>query len=334
VRSLMNRTRWQINESWQGNAGVSWFSCLPIIRYMEKEIINLIEENGPLTGSEIKEAIGGDDRILWRICKLSEDLLVRTIGTRYLRLDRRVENFARLSPSILREFLTYSAVGIPGDTNSLELRAQELISHIEKMSGAKLELAYRVVSGLVSNLESEWNQDLQVCYIIAGDIVYNMAHDVPRPERSTGKLVNGSDIDMVVIVDDRTPEDLLRRLDDAIYKEKYRILIAPRLREEIDYIVKKLGRVRDQVRFDTFRHMVACKILQEGTFLYGSEDMFSTIKAMLREHGVTEKLNHLERRAKVFRREAEAYLLRNDPDEIKEDALCLFYPTEESEEFE
>lgn len=301
---------------------------------MEKEIIKLIEEKGPLTGSEIKEAIGGDDHILWQTCKLSQNLLVRTIGTRYLRLDRRVENFARLSPSILREFLTYSAIGIPGDTNSLELRAQELISHIEKVSRSKLELVYRAISGLVSSLESEWNPDLQVCYIIAGDIVYNMAHDVPRPERSTGKLVNGSDMDLVVIVDDRTPEDLIRRLDDAIYKEKYRILIAPSLKEEIDYIVKKLERVRDQLRFDTFKHMVACKILQEGAFLYGKEDLFSKIKAMLREHGVTEKLNHLERRAKIFRLEAEKYLLRNDPDKIKEDALCLFYPTEESEEFE
>lgn len=301
---------------------------------MEKEIIKLIEEKGPLTGSEIKEAIGGDDHILWQTCKLSQNLLVRTIGTRYLRLDRRVENFARLSPSILREFLTYSAIGIPGDTNSLELRAQELISHIEKVSRSKLELVYRAISGLVSSLESEWNPDLQVCYIIAGDIVYNMAHDVPRPERSTGKLVNGSDMDLVVIVDDRTPEDLIRRLDDAIYKEKYRILIAPSLKEEIDYIVKKLERVRDQLRFDTFKHMVACKILQEGTLLYGSEEIFHTAKTMLKEHGVIKKLNAMEKRAKTFREKAEEYLLTEDPHKIKEESLNLFYPTEESEEFE
>jgi hypothetical protein len=225
-------------------------------------------------------------------------------------------------------------VGIQGTPNPLEQKARKLISHIEEVSRAKLELVYRVVSGLASWFESEWSLDHQVCFIIAGDIVFNMAHDVPRPERSTGKLVTGSDMDLVVIVDDQFPEDMMKRLDDAIYQEKYRLLMTPHLREEIDYIVKKLERVREQVRFDCFRHMVACKILQEGTFLYGSEHLFSTAKALLQEHGVTERLNVLEKRAKAFRKEAEKYLLREDPKKIKEESLCLFYPTEESDEFE
>jgi len=46
---------------------------------------------------------------------------------------------------------------------------------------------------------------------IAGDIVYNMAHNVPCPERSTGKLVKGSDMHIVVVVDLLIPTRLTER---------------------------------------------------------------------------------------------------------------------------
>ena len=301
---------------------------------MEKEIIKLIEHKGPLTGSEIWETFGGDGIILWQICKGSKNLAIRAVGTRYLRLDRRVEGFARLSPSIWREFLTYSVVGISGDPNPLESRAMELTSHIEAVSRAKLKLAYHVVSGLTGQIESLFLLDHRLCFIIAGDIVYNMAHDVPRPERSTGKLVKGSDIDLIVIADDQTPDDLMKRLDDAIYQEKYRLLISPHVKEEVDYIVKKVVRVKEQIKFETFKHMVACKILHEGTLLHGSEDLFRDVKAMLLQTGVAEKINDLEKRAKIFRRDAEEYLLREAPEKIRDETLFLFHPSEESEEFE
>ncbi len=301
---------------------------------MEKDLIHLLENRGPLTGSEVMESIGGDGLNLWRTCRLSEQLMVRSIGTRYLRLDRGVEGFARLSPSILREFLTFSVIGVQADIQSIDARMQQLTSHIEAVSRAKMDLAYRIVSGILSWFESEWFPENEICFIIGGDIVYNMAHDVPRPERSTGKLVTGSDMDIVIVVDDAFPDDFVKRLDDAIYTEKYRLLMAPHLKEEIDYIVKRLGRIREQVRFKTFKHMVACKILQEGTLLYGSENLFSIIKALLHDHGITRKLDDLEKQARIFRGKAEEILLHEDLERIRDDHACLFYPTEESEEFE
>ncbi|MDY7035521.1 MAG: nucleotidyltransferase domain-containing protein [Thermodesulfobacteriota bacterium] len=304
------------------------------IKTVEKEIIELIDEKGPLTGAEIMDAVDDDALNLWRTCRLSKKLTIRIVGYRYLRLDRRIEGFARLSPSILREFLTYSVIGSLWDQASIIRKTYEIALHIEEISRAKSELAHSISSALASRLENELPIKDQVCFIIGGDIVYNMAHDVPRPERSTGKLVKGSDVDLVVIVDDTFPKKSKERLDEAIYKEKYRLLITPHLREEIDYIVKNLDRVREQVRFDTFRHMVACKILREGTLLYGSDKIFHMVKSMLMEHGVIEKLDHLEKRARAFRKKAEDYLLSEDPSKIKEESLYLFYPTEESEEFE
>ena len=301
---------------------------------MEKEIKKLVEEKGPLTGSEIMSSTGNDGLLLWRTCRLSKDLAIQTVGTRYLRLDRRVKGFARLSPSILREFLTYSVIGCSGDHASLLQRANRIASHIEEVSRSKSELSYRFVSSLANRFENELLINDQVCFIIAGDIIYNMAHDVPRPEKSTGKLVKGSDMDLVVIVSDLFPKRLMERLDEAIYQEKYRLLTTPHLREEIDYVVKDLDRVREQIRFDNFRHMVACKILHEGTLLYGSEKIFHRVKILLKEHGVVQKLNALEKMAQDFRKEAEEYLLQEDPKKIKDESLYLFYPTEESEEFE
>jgi len=230
---------------------------------MEKEIIRLVEKEGPLTGAKILKAVDNDLLLLWRCCKLSKHLAIRTTGRRYLRLDRRVEGFARLSPSILREFLTYSVIGLAGDHQALIQRANEINSHIEQTTRAKSELAYTILSAVADRFGNSDVISRQACIIIAGDIVHNMAHDVPRPERSTGKLVKGSDMDIVVVVDDLFPERLAERLDEIIYQEKQNILITPHLREEIDYIVKDMNRVREQMKFETFKHMVACKILHE-----------------------------------------------------------------------
>lgn len=301
---------------------------------MEQRIVNLVKREGPLTGSEISEALGGDLLLLWRTCRLSTRLSLRTTCRRYLRLDRRIRGFARLSPSILREFLTYSVIGLKGDEKALARRIREIRLHIEDVTRVKSELAYTVFSSVVDRVGTRELIKDHACIIIAGDIVHNMAHDVPRPERSTGKLIKGSDMDVVVIVDDLFPEPEMKRLDQTIYREKQDILMAPHLREEIDYIVKDMGRVREQTRFATFRHMVACKILQEGTLLYGSEVLFSAIKDMLKREGITEKLNDLEQRARRFRRGAEEHLLRDKPEKIGDEYQHLFYPSEESEEFE
>jgi hypothetical protein len=301
---------------------------------MEKDIISLVKERGPLTGAEIFEAMDADILFVWRSCNRSTNLTIQRIGPRYLRLDRRVEGFARLSPSILREFLTYSVIGLAEDPDSVIHKTRQVRSHIEQVTRSKSELAYSIVSAAMERFEGSTLIREQAAVMIAGDIVYNMAHDVPRPERSTGKLVKGSDMDIVIVVDERFPKRLMKTLDDIIYQEKQRILTTPHLREEIDYIVKYMNRLREQMRFDTFRHMVACKILQEGTLLYGSEDLFCTIKGILREERVTEKLKELEARARIFRRNAEKNLLHEDPEKNRGDYQCLFYPTEESEEFE
>lgn len=300
---------------------------------MKEKIINLISTRGPLTGSEIKKFISGDNLLLWQTCKTSSNLQVKSVGVRYLRFDRQVEGFARLSPSILREFLTYSVVGLAEKPILIEKRGEEIFSHIVRVSRSKMELARNLIDVVKAQFGETWPHE-QVCFILAGDIVYDMAHDVPRPERSTGRLVRGSDIDLVVILNDNVPDDFIRRLDSTIYQEKYKFLKSPVINEEIDYVVKKMDRVREQVRFDTFKNMVACKILQEGKLIGGSDRLYHKVIRLLEDNGVLEKLDRLQGAAIVFRKQEEEFLVQSDAKIINREDLYFFYPAEESEEFE
>jgi len=250
---------------------------------------------------------------------------------RYLRLDQKVEGYARLSPSILREFLTYTVVGPAGDPVALEAKARALSAHIQTVSSEKLALAQRVVSAVTTAVAGASEQ---CCVLLAGDIVYQMAHDVPRPERSTGQMVRGSDVDLVVVVQDDAPQDLVDKLDQAIYQQKYRQLINPSVREEIDYIVKRFERLREQMRFADFKSMVACKILDESVLLSGDPGLFAAAKGLLREHGVDERLAAMQAAAVQARKEAETYLLSTEQEHLVGEELSLFYTVDESEEFE
>jgi hypothetical protein len=301
---------------------------------MEQKIIEVIKDRGPLRGAELLRHIGEDAIDVLRACRISKKLAVRIIGTRYMRLDRKVEGFARLSPSVLREFLTYSVIGLSTDKETMERKAAALQAYIEKISKAKFELAFNIISALAGRFGEAIYLKEHACFIIAGDIVFNMAHDEPRPERSTHKMVHGSDLDIVVVVDNRFPESMIKRLDDEIYKEKYRQLLNPYLKEEIDYVIKDMDKVTEQLKFDTFKRMVACKIMHEGTFLFGNEEMFLSVKSMLKDSGVIEKIRTMEGEARAFREKAEEYLIREDPEKIRKEGLDFFYPAEESEEFE
>lgn len=172
----------------------------------------------------------------------------------------------------------------------------------------------------------------QVCFIIAGDITYDMAHAVPRPEISTGKMVRGSDLDIVVIAENYVPKKALESLDRAILKKKHYLLVHPNYQEEIDYLVKDIAKVRQQLAFDSFQHMIASKIIHEGEFLFGSAAVFQRIKEMVAEFGVSEKLASLEKHATEDRNRAEFSLLQSDATQADPAFLNLFYTREEGDE--
>ena len=110
------------------------------------------------------------------------------------------------------------------------------------------------------------------------------------------------------------------------------LLMNPSYREEIDYLIKDLSKVKQQVQFDTFEHMVACKIIREGELLGGSQRVFDEVKRLLDTQGVPARLDEMERVATARREEAEQILLDPPENLTNRDVLTLFYTREESEE--
>ncbi len=296
-----------------------------------QEIIELLRESGPLTGRKLLEKSRSDALFIWRICNRSEKILTETIGKRYLRFDRQVEGFARLSPSILREFLTYTVLGLDDDIENIKLKAMELSRSIEKISMDKFILSKEIISRVVSSQKYHEEIKKKAVFIIAGDIVYSMAHRESRPESSTGKMVNGSDLDIIIITED-LPEDIIKELDRSIYHEKYYLLKMPAYREEIDYIIKDIDKVKQQLSFNCFEFMVASKILDEGKLLFGSDYLFDSIKKILLEKGIPKKLADLKNTAISEREKARSYLLETTGLISQDEYKNLFYTTEETEE--
>jgi hypothetical protein len=300
---------------------------------LENKIAEVLDRSGPMTGFELCQSIQGDRREIWRTCVLSDQIAVFRTGVDYLRLDRRVDGYARLSPSVLRMFLTYSAVGVQGDPRIQE-KTRLIESRTKEITRMKRAIAFNVVSGITERLNETERITERMCTIIAGDVAYGMAHDMPRPERGTRKQVNGSDLDLVFVTVNDVPEKFRRTLDEAVYQEKLKLLMTPHMREEIDYVVKDIRKIEEQSHFDSFPHMVACKILWEGEFLCGSRTLFEKIKEMLTVRGVGGRLESMVRKAIQFRETAESKLMEAETLDDQGSGRFLFYPAEESEEFE
>ena len=269
---------------------------------------------------------------LWQICQRTPEIRSECSGRRYLRLDRNVDGYARLSPSIRREFLTYTVLGLESQAAGISARSQELFRQAQLVSRAKYDLARESMLSILDALPVWKSIEEGVCFIIAGDVAYGMAHTVPRPEVSTGKMVRGSDLDIIVIAENDVSKDALKDLDQAIFRKKHYLLVHPSYNEEIDYLVKDMDRVRQQLAFDSFQHMIASKIIHEGELLCGSTAVFHEIKAMVDEMRVSEKIASMERRATEYRNQAEMSLLQADAARAGSPFLNLFYTSEEGDE--
>lgn len=295
------------------------------------EVLKLLKEDGPLTGKELLQKSRKDALLLWRLCNKTGQIYIQTIGQKYLRLDKRIEGYARLSPSILREFLTYTVLGFCTDVRRVEADAQVLQKNIKRISKEKFELSKEIISQLFRSQKNHKEIEEKAVSIIAGDVVYDMAHDELRPEVSTGEMVRGSDLDIIIVYED-LPENIIKEIDNSIYKEKYNLIKRPAYREELDYVIKDMTKVENQLTFDSFEFMVASKLLYEGRFLYGSMHLFEKIKRLLHDKGIPEKLQELENSAIIERENARLCLL-NDSDFLsQEECTKLFYTKEEAEE--
>jgi len=295
-----------------------------------KEITSIINENGPLTGAMLVEKTGIDVLRLWQFCRKAENICLETAGKRFLRLDRNVEGYARLSPSIRREFLTYTFIGLNNQAEKLKEKVGVFRRETDRISREKRDTAKQCIVSTVDIMPEKEIILAKTCFILAGDVVYDMSHLVSRPEKSTGEMVRGSDLDIIVVAGDDLDPEVSRSLDNYIHKRKHLLLVNDR--EEIDYLIKSMSRVREQLNFDIFSSMVASKILNEGQFLYGNKDVFQEVKKLVVEYGIPDKLGVLEKQAMHNRELAEAQLLDIDMETESSEYLNLFFTRAEEDE--
>lgn len=301
---------------------------------IEGKIIEILTEKGPVNGKELYLDTYLDSFQLWRTCKKSKAISILPVGNSYLRFDKKVQGFARLSPAIQREFLTYSVIGLKSDMERINERCLEVKNAIKGISQEKMKTAKRAVDEILEKTgEKQQFLEKNSCFVIGGDVPLGMAHSEPRPEISTGIMVNGSDLDIIVIyLDDLEPE-ALKALETVFMDVKYQLLNRPNKKEELDFIIKDLTRTTSQMEFTTFEDLIACKILDESVYLAGNHDLFLKIKEMLQERGIPGKLRELKNRAEQERARCVRELLLME--EIDEDFLLENFTTtmEESEIF-
>ncbi len=290
-----------------------------------------MESAGPLTGKELLKLSRLDEFTLWSMCNRSDQIITAIAGRRYLRLDSQVAGYARLSPSIMREFYGYTIIVTERQAHEISQRMELLEKEIREISRKKIAIAQKTSERIMESHPESGLLKECACFLIAGDVVYGMAHAEARPELSTGELVKGSDLDIIVVTDN-LPDGVMKSLDASIYDEKYKLLMNPAGREEIDYIVKDISRIDEQLQFSSFKDMVASKILDEARFLYGSRELLDRIRRMLAERGIPEKLLTMEKKALLERKEAESYLLDRVNSISRDEWMKLFYTKEEKEE--
>jgi hypothetical protein len=296
----------------------------------ENELISILSEVGPLTGAQLVERTRIEVLLLWQACMKSTQIRFATSARRFLRLDRNVQGYARLSPSIRREFLTYTFVGLENQLEELNAKARDLGEETKRISRAKRDVAKESIISAIAQLPDRETILKKACFILAGDVVYDMSHVVSRPEKSTGEMVRGSDLDIVIVAEDDLDPAIIQSLDKAIHKRKHLLLVNDR--EEIDYLIKSISRVKEQLKFDIFSSKVAGKILDEGQLLHGSPDVYQTVKNLIEEYGVPAQLRNLEKQAAMDRQFAEAQLLDMDPERGLSEYLNLFYTHAEEDE--
>lgn len=258
---------------------------------LEKQVIEVVDQQHSVLGSELAEAFDQRYFDLWRVCENSPRIYAAQFARWYLRVDSEVDGYARLSPSILRNFLTYVQFSnVDNFEKAVEdgNRQRELHSEVSKKKRtiAKQLIAQSLPEALLD----------RVGVLIAGDVCRDMAHEVPRPERSTGQIVKGSDIDLILVMGDEDAT-LREELEGRLLEAKNLYLRHPALREELDFVVNSIAHYEKVSVFENPKQMISCKAALEGQFLAGDRGCIVKARDVLVRADIPRKVLDMTERA-------------------------------------
>ncbi|MEO0981975.1 MAG: hypothetical protein AAFX03_04920 [Pseudomonadota bacterium] len=298
---------------------------------LQAEIIAALRDKGPLLGKELAEALPREENIaLWQACFSSDDIQVSFFSRYYLRYDITRDDMVRLSPSILRDFLSFNLFSLAGQRDALIERQVVLSNHHREVSQWKLAIARNILKQIMT-LVPPAARDV-VCAFVAGDVAYFLGHNEPREVAALGEMVTGSDID-IIIVHDGLSDETVAAIDKEMLGFKNYYLRHPDYRQEVDYVCKTKAKMFSQMRYEDIHHKIASKIAYEGMFAAGSIDLYTEIKDMLVSSGVQRLIELDFEHGLENRKRAMQKLLSVDPATIDTDTESLFFFSQERVEF-
>lgn len=302
---------------------------------MRVELIESISEalgrHGPMLGSELCRHHPNVPYLpIWQACFSAPNIQISHFSRYYLRFDITRKDFVRLSPSILRDFLSFTLFSMPGQREKVIARQVGLSNHHREISIEKIRIAQMLMIDVMSAIPQ--SEHAKFCAMLAGDLAYFLGHDEPRTVKQTGDVVSGSDIDIVVLYDG-LDEKYVAKIDADIMTAKGFYLRKPAQKHEIDYICKPIERMFEQFNYRDIHEKIASKIVFEALFIGGSLELFGRVQDELVASGAMEKVQQDYDYGLAERKSAMRKLLRRDPGAHDENTQSLFFFSQERIEF-
>ncbi|HPE49037.1 MAG TPA: hypothetical protein PLR76_11595 [Hyphomonas sp.] len=299
---------------------------------LQQRVIGFIAENGPQLGKELALALPDVPVLaLWQACYRSEAFHMSHFASYYLRFDVTRDDQVRLSPSILRDFMSFTLFGLPGQREQMIERQGTLANMHREISREKIAVAQLVMKQLFVSLGREVRS--QLCAFIAGDLAYFLAHNEPREHAASGEMVKGSDIDIVIILSESLPDEIKTRIDAEMTALKSLYLRHPQYRHEIDFICKRKSVMERQFQYTDIHDKIASKIAYESMFLGGSLTLYMEVRDAMSRTGVDRLIEQDFEHALKDRKHAMRTLLNVPGDTIDDETRSLFYFSQERVEF-
>ncbi|MBK8196774.1 MAG: hypothetical protein IPK75_00290 [Acidobacteria bacterium] len=298
---------------------------------IEARVIQTLQEKGPRIGKELALDLPDVPSLaLWQACYKSRELHLSHFASYYLRFDITRGDQVRLSPSILRDFLSFTLFGL-SDQRELMIERQGTLSNTHReISKQKIAVAQDVMSNLLVQMPREVRANL--CAFIAGDLAYFLAHNEPREHAGIGEMIKGSDIDIIVIHQDLS-EEIVAGIENEMSSLKNFYLRHPNHRHEIDFIVKSRAKMERQFRYTDIHDKIASKIAYESMFLGGSLPLYMNVRDTMKRTGVDELIEMDFAHALQDRKNAMRALLAHTSGELDDETRSLFYFSQERVEF-
>ncbi|MEZ5946333.1 MAG: hypothetical protein R3C13_01580 [Hyphomonas sp.] len=299
---------------------------------IEAQVVKIISEKGPQLGMELAQELPDVPVLaLWQACYRSRAFHISHFASYYLRFDITRDDQVRLSPSILRDFMSFTLFGLPGQREQMIERQGTLSNMHREISREKISVAQTVMKQLFISLGREVRS--QLCAFIAGDLAYFLAHNEPREHAASGEMVKGSDIDIVIILGESLPDEIKDRIDAEMTALKSMYLRHPQYRHEIDFICKRKSVMEWQFQYADIHDKIASKIAYESMFLGGSLTLYMEVRDAMTRTGVDKLIERDFDHALKDRKNAMRRLMNAPADALDDETRSLFYFSQERVEF-